>query len=70
MKLPPLPRHTISGPPGSGVYFDGHTDETLRDFGILCVLEGLELAAKECDKRHLSRSSPADCAEAIRKVFK
>jgi hypothetical protein len=70
MKLPPLPRPNISGPPGTGVYFEGHTPEAMRDFGILCVLEGLELAAKECDKRHLSRSSPADCAEAIRKMMK
>jgi len=49
MKLPPLPTHTISGPPGTGSYFNGHTDDAMEAYGKKCIESSLEEAAKVCD---------------------
>ena len=36
MNLPALPKHTITGPDGTGTYFNGHTDVAMQKYGILC----------------------------------
>lgn len=52
--LPPLPKANIRGPTGTGSYFDGYTDDQMREYGALCRKQALEEAAKTCiDERRV-----------------
>ena len=55
MSLPPLPNKTISGPPGTGEYFNGHTDASMQAYGQQCREAALEEATDAIEDANARR---------------
>lgn len=80
----PLPAHTISGPAGTGTYFNGHTDAALlahrEAYAKAKVAAERERCARLCDEVHAAHVSEfgnyidysyaVKCKEAIRAAQK
>ena len=80
-ELSRLPSHTISSPPGTGSYFNGHTDAAMQAYGQQCREAALKDAAFICNGeqwRNEGKVSVAyikafnegctNCEEAIRRL--
>ena len=70
MKLPP---HTISGPSGTGDYFNGHTDASMLAYGQRIREQALEDAANICIGIATAPSNVVlgvaiNCADKIREL--